>query len=63
MSRKRSRLTGTEALEQEFAKVDHAPCWPPWESTCPTTYSPWRSPTDRSPTKTACSPIMSAWNS
>ena len=25
MSRKRSRLTGTEALEQEFAKVDHAP--------------------------------------
>ena len=29
MSRKRSRLTGIEALEQEFAKVDHAPCWPP----------------------------------
>ena len=25
MSRKRSRLTGIEALEQEFAKVDHAP--------------------------------------
>ena len=60
MSRKRSRLTGIEALEQEFAKVDHAPLL---AALGPTTYSPWRSPTDRSPTKTACSPIMSAWNS
>ena len=61
MSRKRSRLTGTEALEQEFAKVDHGPLLAALGVDLPhDIYSPWCLPTDHSPTKTACSPIMSA---